>query len=86
MGVFNQTDFDLHHAAYIARTTRIDRDGWMMESMQSPVVLQDRGQQLFVQRMRRLFGETLIAMGERMQGARADQLSTPATEEFGPAL
>ena len=42
--MFNQTNFDLHHAAYIARTAKVNRDGWMTEGMASPGALHDRGQ------------------------------------------
>jgi hypothetical protein len=86
MGMFNQNNFDLHYAAYVARTTKVDRDGWMMEDLASSGAAQVRRSETFVQRMRRLFGKTLVGIGERIQGTRAAHASTPAMERYGPAI
>ncbi len=83
--MFSQTDQDLHHAAYIALTTRINREGWMTEGRASPGELHDQGRGPFTARTRRSFGETLIAVGERMKGTTTDHASTPATTGYGHA-
>ena len=84
--MFNQTNFDLQHTAYVARTTKVDRDGWMMEGLATFGATQVRGEAAFVKRMRRLFGKTLIGMGERMQGTRTGYAPAPAAEGYGPAI
>ena len=83
--MFKQTDLDVHYAEYIARTTRVNRDGWMTEGMASPAVLHDRGREPFIESMRRRFGDALIAVGERMKGTTADHTVTPATTGYGHA-
>jgi hypothetical protein len=85
MGMFNQTDFDLRHADYIARTARVNRDGWMTEDIASLGTLHDQGRGPFIERTRRSFGDALIAVGERMKGTTADHVSTPATTGYGHA-
>jgi hypothetical protein len=86
MGMFSQTDQDIHHAAYCARIARINRDGWMTQSLESPETLQDRGERTFVERMRRRIGETLIGMGERMTGTAVAQPAAPTPQGYGPAV
>jgi len=85
MGMCSQSDQDVHHAAYIARTTRINREGWMTEGMASPGDMHDQGRGQFIERTRRSFGDALIAVGQRMKGTTADHASTPATAGYGHA-
>jgi hypothetical protein len=85
MGMFSQTDQDLHHAAYIARTTKINRERWMTEGLESSAAPQAQGERSFVERMRRRFGETLIGMGERLKGTSPDPATTPTVTGYGHA-
>jgi hypothetical protein len=84
MGMFGQTNQDIQHAAYIARTARINRDGWMTQDLESSAALQAQRERSSVERMRRRIGETLIEMGERMKGTAITH--QPAPEGYGPAV
>ena len=77
--MFSQTDQDLHHAAFLARNAKINRDGWKTEGLASSAARLAQGEPSFVERTRRSFGDALIAVGERMKGTTTDHASTPAT-------
>ena len=82
--MFSQTDQDLHHAAYIALTTRINREGWMTEGMAYPGNCTIRDET--VHRTRAAFiWRCVYADGERMKGTTTDHASTPATTGYGHA-
>jgi hypothetical protein len=86
MGMFSQTDQDLHHAAFLARNAKVNRDGWKTEGLASSAARLAQGEEAFVERMRCRFGETLIGIGQRMTGTAISHPPAPAPKGYGPAV
>ena len=84
--MFSQTDQDLHHAAFLARTAKINRDGWKTEGLASSAARLAQGEPSFVERTRRSFADALIGVGERLARTGVARPSAPAPEGYGPAV
>ena len=84
--MFSQTDQDLHHAAFLARNAKINRDGWMTRAWHLPQPVRAQGEPSFVERTRRSFGDALIGVGERLARTGVARPSATAPEGYGPAV
>lgn len=83
--MFNQTEIDLRHAEYIARTASINRERWMKD-MASTEAWRTREQGTFFERIRQRFGNALIDAGERLQRTAPDYTAAPAKAKYDPAI